>query len=46
MHSKFDSVILLFMNKIKMIIKIIMPDFNENAQDPLSEIKHSKKICS
>lgn len=29
-QSKYDTVTLLFINKIKQLIKIIMPDFDEN----------------
>lgn len=43
-HSKFDAVILLFINKIKRLLKIMMPDFTEERDDPLFCQKYAKSI--
>lgn len=43
-HSKFDAVILLFINKIKRLLKIMMPDFKEDSDDPLFCQKYIRSI--
>lgn len=42
--SKFDAVILLFISKVKKLLKLIIPEFDEDSQDPLFCCKFAKSI--
>jgi hypothetical protein len=45
-QSKYDTVTLLFIGKIKQLIKTLMPSFDENENDPLFCCKYAKSIIA
>jgi hypothetical protein len=42
--SKYDTVTLLFIDKLKKVLKIVIPDFDEDVYDPFYCYKYAKSI--